>query len=159
MFSAEPVCSCAFSSTFCTRDGGCSAHPTFPAPSDWRETFGHSSGAWRRENADSCPSSSLPATNAKRLCKGALATKQSSFLRFSVAEVKLDCFASLAMTIANARDQTERPRRTGSPACAGDDSFDSPRLRMRGGTPTPALPPQAGEGEDHAAFCAASSPA
>jgi hypothetical protein len=31
--SAEPVCSCAFSSAFCTRDRGCSAHPVFPAPS------------------------------------------------------------------------------------------------------------------------------
>jgi len=34
------------------------------------------------------PDPSLPATNAKRLLKGALATKQSSF-----AAIKLDCFA------------------------------------------------------------------
>jgi hypothetical protein len=31
--SAEPVCSCASLSKFCTRDRGCSAHPVFPAPS------------------------------------------------------------------------------------------------------------------------------
>jgi hypothetical protein len=36
--SAEPVCSCAFfSCAFGTRDRGCSAHPVFPAPSDFRE--------------------------------------------------------------------------------------------------------------------------
>ena len=34
VFSAGPVCSCAFSFVqFCTRDRGCSAHPVFPAPS------------------------------------------------------------------------------------------------------------------------------
>jgi hypothetical protein len=44
----------------------------------------------RRENADVCLGpASLPATNAKRLRKGALATKQSSFL-FRGA---MDCFA------------------------------------------------------------------
>ena len=31
--SAEPVCSCAFFVSLCTRDRGCSAHPAFPAPS------------------------------------------------------------------------------------------------------------------------------
>ena len=35
--SAEPVCSCAFLfAQSCTRDRGCSAHPVFPAPSDFR---------------------------------------------------------------------------------------------------------------------------
>jgi hypothetical protein len=34
--SAEPVCSCAFFCALCTRDRGCSVHPVFPAPSDWR---------------------------------------------------------------------------------------------------------------------------
>ena len=37
MFSAEPVCSCAFCTTHGTRDRGCSAHPVFPAPSAWCE--------------------------------------------------------------------------------------------------------------------------
>src|SRR6266404_3281350 len=32
-----PVCSCAHSSTHCARDLGCSAHPAFPAPSDYPE--------------------------------------------------------------------------------------------------------------------------
>jgi hypothetical protein len=69
--SAEPVCSCAFPSAFCTRDRGCSAHPAFPAPSDFKaRNDSHSSGEWRREIADSCPSTSL---------RGALATKQSIF--------------------------------------------------------------------------------
>ena len=31
-----PVCSCAHFLCNCTRDRGCSAHPAFPAPSDWR---------------------------------------------------------------------------------------------------------------------------
>jgi hypothetical protein len=34
--SAEPVCSCAFFCAACTRDRGCSAHPVFPAPSDFK---------------------------------------------------------------------------------------------------------------------------
>ena len=34
--SAEPVCSCAFLCALCARDRGCSVHPVFPAPSDWR---------------------------------------------------------------------------------------------------------------------------
>src|SRR5882757_2116166 len=42
---------------------------------------------------------SLPATNAKRLCKGALATKQS-ILSF---RGEMDCFAALAMTALSDR--------------------------------------------------------
>jgi len=44
------------------------------------EKFGQSSGVWRREKEKVCQvrNSSLPATNAKRLRKGAHATKQSS---------------------------------------------------------------------------------
>src|ERR1700736_4863392 len=60
---------CVFFAQFCTRDRGCSAHPAFPAPSDFKaRNYGHNSGEWRREMAKSCPSSSL---------RGALATKQS----------------------------------------------------------------------------------
>src|SRR5260221_849303 len=33
-----PVCSCAQLSTICTRDRGCSVHPAFPAPSDYRRS-------------------------------------------------------------------------------------------------------------------------
>jgi hypothetical protein len=40
------------------------------------------------------PSASLPATNAKRLRKGALAMKQSIVLH----KGRMDCFAALAMT-------------------------------------------------------------
>ena len=40
-----PVCSCAHSSTHCTRDRGCSAHPAFPAPSFSRDNNKHSSGS------------------------------------------------------------------------------------------------------------------
>ena len=57
--SAEPVCSCAFLHLFCTRDRGCSAHPVFPAPSDFKaRKFIQNPGAWRRGNEKSCPSSS-----------------------------------------------------------------------------------------------------
>ena len=54
--SAGPVCSCAHSSTLCTRDRGCSAHPAFPAPSSFggaRST--QASGAARRENTKLFP--------------------------------------------------------------------------------------------------------
>src|SRR5882724_2948674 len=50
-----------------------------------RETFRQTSGGPRRENADSCPSTSL---------RGALATKQSILPRRG----EMDCVASLAMT-------------------------------------------------------------
>src|SRR5882672_9649482 len=46
---------CAFPSSICTRDRGCSAHPAFPAPScfgGWQST--QSSDASRREIARSC---------------------------------------------------------------------------------------------------------
>ena len=41
----------------CTRDRGCSVHPAFPAPSSFEgEKYMQTSGASRRENADSHPS-------------------------------------------------------------------------------------------------------
>src|SRR5258708_28626824 len=82
---------CVFFAQFCTRDRGCSAHPAFPAASDFKaRKFMQTSGASRRENADSCPSTSL---------RGALATKQSIFSLCGA----MDCFASLAMTVAYQR--------------------------------------------------------
>jgi hypothetical protein len=69
-----------------------------------RDDETQTSGASRRENADVYPlfdirietlAPSLPATNAERLRKEALATKQSILL----VSAKLDCFASLAMTL------------------------------------------------------------
>src|SRR3954452_16787306 len=47
-----PVCSCAQLSTICTRDRGCSAHPAFPAPSDFQRSrkYLQTSGATCREN-------------------------------------------------------------------------------------------------------------
>src|SRR5260221_1155006 len=44
---------CVFFAQFCTRDRGCSVHPAFPAPSDFKaRKFTQTSGASRRENAD-----------------------------------------------------------------------------------------------------------
>src|SRR5438045_491447 len=42
-----------------TRDRGCSKHPVFPAPSDWRgqEVISQTSGAMRRENSKPYPAS------------------------------------------------------------------------------------------------------
>jgi hypothetical protein len=40
---------CRFRYLFCTRDGGCSAHPAFPAPSCLGDNETQSSGASRRE--------------------------------------------------------------------------------------------------------------
>src|SRR4030081_2612907 len=57
MFSAEPVCSCAFfACAFCTRDRGCSAHPVFPAPSDFgeRDIDSKTSRETCGENAEAC---------------------------------------------------------------------------------------------------------
>jgi hypothetical protein len=113
----------------------------------------HNSGASRRGVAKLRLKSepSLPATNAKRLRKGALATKQSILLH----KERMDCFvAPRAMTVSrrtrhtlnrrrpppgrriappddrlqraiqysrDADDGVERPRRTGYPACARYD--------------------------------------
>src|SRR5437899_9794089 len=53
----------------CTRDRGCSAHPAFPAPSDFerREDYLQTSGDHRRENAVSWPSR---LTEYFRACQG-----------------------------------------------------------------------------------------
>ena len=61
---------CAFLCANCTRDRGCSVHPVFPAPSHFGGQTKQSSGEMRRENAKPYPPS-LPATNARRLRKGA----------------------------------------------------------------------------------------
>ena len=52
----------------------------------------------RTARIESQPTPSLPATNAERLRKGALATMQSIF-----AARGLDCFATLAMTLMESR--------------------------------------------------------
>jgi hypothetical protein len=87
--SAEPVCSCAFfTRAFCTRDRGCSAHPAFPAPSDFRvrkflANLGRIAPRGRR-----C---------FRRHCEER--KRRSNPASFFAARQKLDCFASLAMTI------------------------------------------------------------
>src|SRR5258707_5108163 len=46
---------CAFFCAYCTRDRGCSAHPVFPAPSDFKgRRFSENLGRICRENAKSC---------------------------------------------------------------------------------------------------------
>jgi hypothetical protein len=56
---------CVFFAQFCTRDRGCSAHPAFPAPSDFKaRKFMQTSGASRRENAKSCAVISPPSTRS-----------------------------------------------------------------------------------------------
>src|SRR5437588_9564075 len=52
-----PVCSCAHYLYHCARDRGCSAHPAFPAPSRFEGSrkYLQTSGAMRRENAESYP--------------------------------------------------------------------------------------------------------
>jgi hypothetical protein len=52
-----------------------------------------------------------------------LATVIASEAKQSILPLRrtMDCFASLAMTVVDADERTEKPQRTGSPACAGDD--------------------------------------
>src|SRR5580704_10023202 len=49
---------CAFLYAFCTRDRGCSAHPAFPAPSDWRG-----------RNIDGKPRAKHAARSRSRVCE------------------------------------------------------------------------------------------
>src|SRR6266542_2198122 len=74
---------CAFLCANCTRDRGCSVHPVFPAPSNFRggQTKLQTSGVIRRENAKSYP----------RHCE------RSEAIHLSTC-VAMDCFAALAMT-------------------------------------------------------------
>ena len=90
-----PVCSCAFSSTLCTRDRGCSAHPAFPAPSCWRDNETHTSGASRRENADVYLVFEIELQLPQRHCEEPLRRSNPSYHRL---RCEMDCFASLAMT-------------------------------------------------------------
>jgi len=83
--------SCAF--YYCIRGCGRIARPAFPAPSD-DQMAGNSLAKLGctprdRKGVFKIGATSLPAANAKRLRKGALATKQStlSFCR------SMDCFA------------------------------------------------------------------
>src|SRR3974390_2635515 len=80
---------CAFFSLLAHETAGAARirHSPRPLIRGAREIFGQTSGASRRENADSRPSASL---------RGALATKQS-ILSLCGA---MDCFAPLAMTLA-----------------------------------------------------------
>jgi len=108
-------CSCAFS--FRTRGCGCGGHPAFPAPSVLEGPASAQLGRFRRRgDAGGCHGeSSLPATNAKRLRKGALATKQSILCSW------LDGMASLALAMTalgiqnrTGNDQTLNTRRSGN---------------------------------------------
>jgi hypothetical protein len=77
------VCACYVH--FCTRDRGCSKHPAFPAPSSYGRNDLQSPGETRRGNAEVC------------LCIViASGAKQS----ISPRKERMDCFASLAMTIS-----------------------------------------------------------
>jgi hypothetical protein len=75
--------------THCTRGCGCGGHPAFPAPSVFLgERFLHNSGETRREGANACHESVIARSEA---------TKQSIL----PLPGKMDCFASLAMTVCN----------------------------------------------------------
>jgi hypothetical protein len=69
---------CALPCAHCTRDRGCSAHPVFPAPS-LGESFGHASGALRREIAKLYP----PSLRAKRSNPLPPLVRKDGLLRFA----------------------------------------------------------------------------
>src|SRR5882724_12896189 len=103
MSSAEPVCSCAFFAHFCTRDRGCSAHPAFPAPSDFKAR-NFSANLGRIEPRE------RGVMSAKVIERGrAIPT---------MVIARLDRATQYSRDV---NDGTEKPRRTGYPACAGYD--------------------------------------
>jgi hypothetical protein len=69
---------CALLRAHCTPDRGCSAHPVFPAPSSG-ESFGHASGASRREKAKLYP----PSLRAKRSNPLSPLARKDGLLRFA----------------------------------------------------------------------------
>jgi len=96
---------CAFLCANCTRDRGCSVHPVFPAPSHFGGQTKQSSGEMRRENAKPYPPS-LPATNARRLRKGAKRRSNPSIpalsyglLRYARNDVDRPQFVAARMSI------------------------------------------------------------
>jgi hypothetical protein len=85
-----PVCSCAvFVSANRTRDRGCSKHPVFPAPSDWR-----------RDDEDENLGRNAPRECGRTLCW--------HHPRMRVIQYPRD-----------RSDENDRPRRTGSPPARG----------------------------------------
>jgi hypothetical protein len=78
---------CAFYQ--CARGCGRAERPAFPAPSDRRvRKFESKPRAYQAARSRSCVWTSLPATNAKRLRKGAKRRSNPAF-----AAVTMDCFA------------------------------------------------------------------
>jgi hypothetical protein len=123
MFSAALYARVRFLLRFCTRDRGCSAHPAFPAPSIFGGTTKRKPRAARAArtrtricylNGIKTPTASLPATNAKRLRKGALVRRsppsgeggcdEAIQLTFLLSCCLMDCFVARA------------PRNDGRPA-------------------------------------------
>jgi hypothetical protein len=94
MLSAEPVCSCALLPCASgTRDRGCSAHPVFPAPSYFRGTV-------------SCKPRAFGLRE-----RGVILIHICGHPRRRVTQYS-----------RGGDDRTDRPRRTGSPAFAGNDT-------------------------------------
>jgi hypothetical protein len=85
---------CVFFCTICTRDRGCSAHPAFPAPSDWRgreinENLAQNHAARSRW----CASSSLRAQQSNppiRLLRHGLLRFAQNDDRFGCLQIKTD---------------------------------------------------------------------
>ena len=81
-----PVCSCAQLLLHCARDLGCSAHPAFPAPSDFLGANDYQR-LGRNARRDREVASSVIASEAKQ--------------SISQHKERMDCFATLAMTTTN----------------------------------------------------------
>ena len=103
---------CAFLVRNCTRDRGCSVHPVFPAPSDFRggQQTMQNSGERCREKAKLYP----------RHCE-----RSDAIHLFACCA--MDCFWSLSSGAHSrdplARNDVERPQRTGCPVCTGTAAF------------------------------------
>ena len=113
-----PVCSCAvFASANRTRDRGCSKHPVFPAPSDWKRAK-RNSKLGRNASRDHGVTSDVRNRHCERSEAIHLAAeRKNGLLRY-------------------ARNDVDRPQRTGFPAGTAD-----------GHPPTRNRPPCEGSGQ------------
>src|SRR5216684_231692 len=94
---------CVFLCASCTRDRGCSAHPAFPAPSDFeaRKVWANLGCIEPRERG---------VMSAKVIERGRATP--------TIVIARLDRATRYSRDVD---DGTEKPQRTGYPACAGYD--------------------------------------
>jgi hypothetical protein len=107
-----PVCSCAhFLRAYCTRDRGCSAHPAFPAPSDFkaRNFLANLGRVAPRERNSMSGLTIIASSNTAVIARHSRRRTASLPLAYDRA----------TQYSRGGSDNAEKPRRTGSPGQAG----------------------------------------